>query len=687
MTTTGETDGTPAQGSFRRLFVTSAVLLISAAAVAAFLMLQAFVAALTPEIEQKAGMVGRVVSGQINQALQLGIPFDRLHGMDAFLDRVLADNRDIAFISVVDAKGDVLFNRVNDPAARAESSKAGTSQEGMHRIRVAIGDVAPSPGAVELAISRSVIDGKISAIFFDMAIVLLVAGLFAFELLSFVFQTSIAGPLSRLWNVFRLASGGDFSVRVAASGHREWAAVGTAWNDLVRRLAEAWQQAMADAESVRATLAEGAVGARLTTLVETAKAQFRVADQHRVRAVATAQAVAVRAPVFVFIMAEEFGRSFLPIFIRDLHDPASILPTELAVGIPMTAFMLMVAIVTPFAGVIVARLGVRKMFMLGIAPSAIGYFGAAFATSIWDLIFWRALAGAGYAIVYIVCQGFVAGAASPQKRAQGMALFMGAVFAAGVCGPALGGVIADQIGARLTFLVSTGLCLLSLGLIYSQLREAGDTPPATHKLKRSDFALVVRNPSFVALLLLSAMPAKMLLTGFLFYLAPLLLAKLDNSASEIGRVLMIYAGCTALLTPIAARIADRWGINYWMIPIGGILSGAGLLFVMLGVDTFAVVLAVLLLGLGHSASIAPQLAIIPEIAERESKVLGVTAVLAVFRAIERLGSVLGPILVALVIGVGGEPAAMVALGAFVIATSALYALLARPARRAGVAAP
>ena len=66
-------DQIPAQASFRKLFLVSTVLLVAAAAVASFLMLRAFVANLTPEIELKAGMVGRSVAGQVNHALDLGI--------------------------------------------------------------------------------------------------------------------------------------------------------------------------------------------------------------------------------------------------------------------------------------------------------------------------------------------------------------------------------------------------------------------------------------------------------------------------------------------------------------------------------------------------------------------------------------------------------------------------------------
>ena len=49
------------------------------------------------------------------------------------------------------------------------------------------------------------------------------------------------------------------------------------------------------------------------------------------------------------------------------------------------------------------------------------------------------------------------------------------------------------------------------------------------------------------------MPAKIILTGFLYYLAPMYLAHLGNSQSATGRIMMLYGLMMVLMTPLAAR--------------------------------------------------------------------------------------------------------------------------------------
>jgi hypothetical protein len=61
----------------------------------------------------------------------------------------------------------------------------------------------------------------------------------------------------------------------------------------------------------------------------------------------------------------------------------------------------------------------------------------------------------------------------------------------------------------------------------------GDVPG---RLTFGDFGVAFGNGRFATLLIFAAFPAKFLLTGFLFYLVPVLLAGLDSPEGDIGRV-------------------------------------------------------------------------------------------------------------------------------------------------------
>lgn len=78
-------------------------------------------------------------------------------------------------------------------------------------------------------------------------------------------------------------------------------------------------------------------------------------------------------------------------------------------------------------------------------------------------------------------------------------------------------------------------------------------------------------------MLFAAIPAKLLLNGFLFFLVPLTLYELGNSRSEIGRVVMLYGLAALFLGPMFARLADRFAIHGLLIGVGGLLTGIGLI--------------------------------------------------------------------------------------------------------------
>ena len=51
-------------------------------------------------------------------------------------------------------------------------------------------------------------------------------------------------------------------------------------------------------------------------------------------------------------------------------------------------------------------------------------------------------------MVFVAAQGYVLDRTGTQNRAQGFALFIGAIMVATVCGPSIGGILADNIGFR-----------------------------------------------------------------------------------------------------------------------------------------------------------------------------------------------------------------------------------------------
>src|SRR5690606_31050447 len=111
------------------------------------------------------------------------------------------------------------------------------------------------------------------------------------------------------------------------------------------------------------------------------------------------------------------------------------------------------------------------------------------------------------------------------------------------CGTAVGGILAGRVGYRAVFLLAAivallaGICALRMLVGW---REPSDAV-GRKRIRIRDLRLLLSNRRFVGLMLLAAIPAKVLLTGFLFYAVPLYLFELGATEAETGRTMMAYS--------------------------------------------------------------------------------------------------------------------------------------------------
>ena len=212
-------------------------------------------------------------------------------------------------------------------------------------------------------------------------------------------------------------------------------------------------------------------------------------------------------------------------------------------------------------------------------------------------------------------------AAGRTRRAEGMAIYTAAFVTAGLCGTSIGGILADRLGYHATFIIATGITLLSAIMLLINLRErGGGAAGAGTRLRLADFGLILAHRGFQLLIVAAAIPTQLLTTGYLFYATPMLLDEKGYSASIIGQVMMIYFIIMILFGVPTARLADRVG-NYRLFASAGLmLAGLSALLPQLaeGATHYAlwIGLSMALVGLAHAACIPAQGAILLQEAER-----------------------------------------------------------------------
>jgi MFS family permease len=405
---------------------------------------------------------------------------------------------------------------------------------------------------------------------------------------------------------------------------------------------------------------------------------------------AGARLARLRVPLLLFMLSEELTRALVPGFARDLalQDPAgpSVSPDLLA-GLPIVVFMAVVALGQPVLAVWSERTGRRRALAWGVALGGAGLAGAATADGVAAFVAWRALAGLGWAMVFVAAQGTVVAHTPPSERTRAFAGFVSAILVAGVCGPPLGGMLADHLGPRWGFVLAAGvagLALLAVRLLPADPRPLPGAAVATALTHRA-LPRLLRHRGFALVTFGAALPAKLLLAGLCFYLVPLVLAAQGAPAAATGRAQMVYALALLAVMPLATRAAES-GVSSARLVGGGLalstLGGLALAALAAagwppGSSVAAIVAAMAILGAGQGLSIAAQSALLTAWCADEADRHGTGALLGFYRLFERLGNASGPLVAGVLVAGLGAGGAFGALAGGVLMTAALFLWFSR----------
>jgi len=617
---------------------------------------------LLPELNRKAEVVGRTIAGLVQVAAKHEIPLNELVGADRVLQKALDESPQFESIRLVSASGSLL--------GEARLAGEGTDIATQVRTPVMAGDTTVAE--VVIAIPQSAIEGTVRRIWLDLAVVLIASVLVTFELLAMVFGLGIGRGLRGLGLRLSAIGKGDLRSHPPVDGGGAFGAAAAqidsrleAANRRQRRLTE--QVQVADHMSF---------ADRLRRLGQTY-------NLGKTRSEPPPALSSVRAPIFLFFFAEELTRPFLPAFIGGLASPIEGLSREMVISLPIVLFMAIVALSQPFLNGLTERIGRGRALRLGSALAMVGFAGASFSTDLLQLLIARGITATGYAMVFVAAQGYIIDRTERANRARGLAILVGGIFVAALCGPPIGGILADRLGDRSTFLVAALIALVAL--LSARLTMPSDSravrPTAAARPSFRAFMAVILQPQLIALLLLCAFPAKLILGALLFYLIPLTMADGGVDQASIGRILMLYALAMVFLVPYVSKWSDSAQRRPAFIIVGAILGGGAVVYPLFVPDPWGSAMMVAQLGIAQALSITPQSALVGELGQRAANnlsVAGVTegSVYGVFRLIERAGNAVGPALAAWLLGAYGTEVAMVAVGAIVAGGGALYFLVA-----------
>ncbi|MEW5422383.1 MFS transporter [Amorphus sp. 3PC139-8] len=640
-------------------FVT--VILAAALAVISWQSIRSAENTLMPALDRKADVVARSLASLVGEAVGYGIALDEIVGGDQVLRTVLSENPEFGFAAITNAAGRIVASAQTD----REGGVAPLERQ-MRTVTQPVVVNGATVGSIVVGIPNAVAETLLRRLWIDIAVLLLVSLLVTLELLSFAFTMPTASLLRGLARRLEALGRHDFRPHDPLGGAGPLAGEVATVDREIARVRREHAELMAQAEAAGDTDA--------LRELQAIDRRFRLT---RERTDPPINLVAVRAPVFLFFFAEEMARPFLPSYIQSFAKPIAGLSIEMVISLPIVIFMAIVALAQPTLNGITERAGRGRSLRTGALLALIGYVGTAYAWGMVPLIVFRSVTAIGLATVFVSAQGYIVDRTGAQNRARGIGLFVSGIMVAMLCGPPIGGILADRLGIAAAFLVSAAMCLAAY--LCALVALSGDRPNPTAAIggvSIRQIGSVLKRPQMLTLLVGCALPAKMLLIGFCFYYLPLSLSSAGFDPATIGRVLMLYGLAMVVVIPLVSRLSDDGGRRVSFVVVGALLSGLAIAHLYLWPAPWGAALAVLQVGIAQGLSTTPQSALVGELGARYVPSLSQGSLYGVFRFIERSGTAIGPAIVAFLWGAYGGEVAVMAIAGMVALGGALFALAA-----------
>ena len=386
-------------------------------------------------------------------------------------------------------------------------------------------------------------------------------------------------------------------------------------------------------------------------LVELLILLFKVLQTHQAAKQAQRLAIdpnSMRPAIFLFLFGVDASSSFVPLHMETLYQPLFGLPKDIVLGLPVSAMFLCVSFTIVVGGIWLDRRGWHEPFLTGIALTICAKLYAWLAFDAVHFIAAMCLVGLGYGLSLMASQGFVIVHTNNNNKAQGLAYLYAGMYAGGICGTAVGAMLADRIGYRSVFLLSAIVAGLTLAYTLlaiprdrnyaNQAKSVQTTVPVTAR----HYWNFLSSRQVLGLIFLSSVPLAIAAVGFLNYFGPVYLDRWGASQSTIGSVLIIYSLCIVYLGPLLSQYIDASNNKRLFIIVGCVLGGCAFLSFYFFSGILAASLTSLLLGLSACFVLASQITYALNL--EVSKRLGEGRAVGLFYVSSRIGQMLGPML-------------------------------------------
>jgi MFS transporter, DHA2 family, multidrug resistance protein len=161
------------------------------------------------------------------------------------------------------------------------------------------------------------------------------------------------------------------------------------------------------------------------------------------------------------------------------HIQGSLSASQDQIAWVLTSYIVAAAIMMPLTGWLAGRFGVRWVFLISVAGFTLTSALCGLATSLTQLVIYRALQGICGAGLIPLSQSVLLQINPPHRHGQAMAVFGLGALMGPTCGPVLGGLLTQEYNWRWVFFINLPvgiICTLGILIFIQQTRHAHREP-------------------------------------------------------------------------------------------------------------------------------------------------------------------------------------------------------------------
>jgi len=533
------------------------------------------------EAEKKASAVARTVQQPLDRALQLGIGFEQMRGVRAYFDTILADNRDIVYLSLSDAEGRVLRQRglevppeeiaaATQALLRSEAEELSSSLAALPylntSLRLTVLD--ETVGVLHVGSDPQYALQRIGRLYLDVVLLVVAFGVIGLELIMAAYRRAVRQRLGGLLAMMRRVVAHDYGLVANLRGGEPIARLGERVAGAIRRINAAYYFFAGWAEEVKASQIDDAVTRRIDTVVDDVRGRFAYTPVRSVPTDHRHDPGDVRCTLFFLMLAAGLSLPLLPAVLPELAENGlaawlalapALLPAGTALGLLLASWL-------------GRRLAAGSALRAAPLPAGL-LLGA---VPLWHdpAILAAGLLALGLALGLVAALALAHDVEWPGRPPfHGLGHAMGAGLTGMLVGPPVAGLLAEEVAGPACLAAPALAAGIAFVVALSYGGNAGLLPERSWgglglggRWRFLRLAVGVMLPGGVAFGLLA------------LNLLPRLLAEAAGGPGEAGRLLAV-GGAAALPAALAMLLPGRLALALWigLLTAGGILLGAAML--------------------------------------------------------------------------------------------------------------